>query len=235
MATSAVNANPAQAIYSALNQTSSSTSGSSAGSSSSTSGAVSDQQTRFLKLLTAQLQNQDPLNPLDNAQMTSQLAEISTVDGITQLNATLQTLLNGTADSQAMQAAALVGQAVLVPGSSLTLTSSGALGGVDLAGVADSVTVTIKDSTGAVVRTLNLGKSSAGLNQFTWDGQTDAGTAAAAGNYTVSVAANQGSSSVTATALSLGTVSSISRSGQNTSVNVGSLGSFAMSDIRQIF
>ena len=229
MATSSVNTNPAQAIYSALNQSASGSTG------TSTSSTANDAQTRFLKLLTAQLQNQDPLNPMDNAQMTSQLAQISTVDGIERLNATLQTLLSGNADSQTMQAAALVGQGVLVPGSALQLTSSGALGGVDLAGVADTVTVTIKDSTGAVVRTLNLGKSAAGLNQFTWDGQTDAGTAAAAGKYTISVAANQGSNSVTATALSLGTVSSITRSGQTMSVNVGSLGSFAMSDIRQIF
>lgn len=221
----------AQAIYSQINQGSSIANNSSTSSSSSTS----DAQSRFLTLLTAQLKNQDPLNPMDNAQMTSQLAQISTVDGIERLNATLQTLLSGAADTQAMTAAALVGQPVLVPGSSLKLAGGKAYGGIDLSGPADSVTATIKDANGLTVRTLNLGSMSAGVNSFTWDGTTDTGATAADGSYSVSIAAKQGSNSVSNTVLSLGAVTSISRNGQNMSVNVGTLGAFAMADIRQIF
>ena len=60
-----------------------------------------DQQTKFLTLLTTQLKNQDPLNPMDNAQMTSQLAQISTVDGIERLNATLASMMSSTSETQA--------------------------------------------------------------------------------------------------------------------------------------
>jgi flagellar basal-body rod modification protein FlgD len=76
---------------------------------------TADAQDRFLKLLTTQLKNQDPLNPMDNAQMTSQLAQISTVDGIEKLNATLQKMLSSSNEPEAMQASALVGHQVMVP------------------------------------------------------------------------------------------------------------------------
>ncbi len=105
------------------------------GSSSSTAkNSVSEAENRFLKLLTTQLKNQDPLNPLDNAQMTSQLAQISTVSGIEKLNATLQTLLDGMSVSQTTLTANLVGHAVLVPGSGLQLASGAAAGGIASSG-----------------------------------------------------------------------------------------------------
>src|SRR5512146_3106311 len=107
--------------------------------------AATDPQDRFLTLLVAQLKNQDPLNPLDNSQMTSQLAQISTVDGITKLNETVKTLLAQFSDVQSLQAASLVNHGVMVPGSGLQLSNGGAVGAVDLASAADEVTVTIKD------------------------------------------------------------------------------------------
>ncbi|MDP2107925.1 MAG: flagellar hook capping FlgD N-terminal domain-containing protein, partial [Rhodocyclaceae bacterium] len=148
MATAATSAtsNPAADIYSALNV-----------ARDNKSSATADIQNRFLTLLTAQLKNQDPTSPMDSAQMTSQLAQISTVDGIERLNATLQKMLGNTADAQAMQAAALVGRGVLVPGSALQLVEGAAVGALELAGPADEVTVTIKDANGLVQRTLNLG------------------------------------------------------------------------------
>ena len=101
------------------------------GSSSSTkSSAAADGQDRFLKLLTTQLRNQDPLNPMDNAQMTSQLAQISTVDGIAKLNATLEKLVGSQQGSDALQAAALVGRDVLVNGNNLQVAGAGASAGV---------------------------------------------------------------------------------------------------------
>ena len=81
-----------------------------------------DQQTKFLTLLTTQLKNQDPLNPMDNAQMTSQLAQISTVDGIERLNTTLASMMSSTSETQALQMAALVGHGALVDGNNLPLT-----------------------------------------------------------------------------------------------------------------
>lgn len=216
-------ANPASAIYSALNGTTAATASSKA----------SESQNRFLKLLTAQLKNQDPLNPMDNAQMTSQMAQISTVDGIERLNATLQSLITDSSTSQTLQAASVIGKGVLVPGNGMTLEAGGAFGGIDLAADADAATVSIIDSNGLPMRTLNLGSVKAGSHVITWDGKTDGGVAAANGNYTFSVAAEQGGSKVATTALMLGLVSSITRGSSGLNLNVGQQ-QFSMADVRQI-
>lgn len=196
---------------------------------------VADAQDRFLTLLTTQLKNQDPLNPMDNAQMTSQLAQISTVDGIEKLNATLQKLLASSVDAEAMQAAALVGHQVMVAGNGLTLTDAGALGGIEMAAMAEQVVVTIKDPNGLVMKTLNLGRLESGTHNFTWDGTTDAGTLAVNGAYTVSIAAARGEDKVDAAALQLAGVISINRGSQGVSLDLGYLGLANMSDIKQIF
>ena len=101
-------------------------------SSSTSSSKTTDVQSRFLKLLTEQLKNQDPMNPVDNAQMTSQLAQINMVDGIDKLNTTLASLVEGSQSGEAMQAAALVGKGVMVAGSGLTLSGGKAYGGFEL-------------------------------------------------------------------------------------------------------
>jgi len=227
MTTSAVNgSSTSAAVFAAINA--SNTAGSTPASTTSST------QDQFLKLLTTQLQNQDPLNPMDNAQMTSQLAQISTVDGITQLNATLQSLVSNANSSQALQAAALVGHGVLVPGSALSLQQGQAVAGVDLASAADDVVATIKDANGLAVRKLDLGAMVAGASSFAWDGKTDSGATAADGAYTVSLAATQGGGAVTANALQVGMVSSVANSSQGASLNVAGLGTFSLSDVKQI-
>ena len=165
------------------------------------SGKATEQQTRFLKLLTAQLKNQDPTAPLDNAQMTSQLAQISTVDGVERLNLTLQKLVNGSQTSQSVQAAVLLGKGVLVPGATTTLASGQALGGFDLASGAEKVTIEVRDANGVLMKTMNLGAQTAGIHGFAWDGVTDAGTKAVDGKYSYNITAKSGSNGVTATAL----------------------------------
>jgi flagellar basal-body rod modification protein FlgD len=197
--------------------------------------ATTDAQDRFLKLLTTQLKNQDPLNPMDNAQMTSQLAQISTVDGIEKLNATLKQLLSSSTDSEALQAAALVGRQVIIAGNGMNLTDAGAVGGVELAANADQVGITIKDANGLIMNTLNLGKLDAGVHNFVWDGKTDAGVQAANGAYSISVVATQGAGNVAATALQLAGVQNINRSSQGVSLNLGALGLVTLNDIKQIF
>jgi len=196
---------------------------------------TADTQDRFLKLLTTQLKNQDPLNPMDNAQLTSQLAQISTVDGIERLNATLQKLVSSSVDAEAMQAAGLVGHQVMVAGSGLQLTDSGAVGGVDLGSAADSVMLTIKDSNGLVMKTLDLGSLDAGTSNFTWDGKTDSGAQAVNGAYSLSVVAKRGTDKVDASILQLAGVVSVNRSSQGVTLDLGQLGLAKMSDVKQIF
>ena len=209
--------------------------GVSSSSSSTSAGSASAIQSQFMTMLTAQLKNQDPLNPMDNSQMTSQLAQISTVDGISKLNTTLTQLINSQAQSQTLQAASLVGKGVLVAGSTMTLTSGSAIGGVELSGPADAVSVNIKDANGNVVRTLSLGaQNAAGVYPFAWDGKTNSGATAADGNYKIEVTATQGNSTVTTNNLQYGLVNSIAGSSSGTVINLGSLGQVDMSAIKQI-
>jgi flagellar basal-body rod modification protein FlgD len=199
-----------------------------------TKSQIADAQDRFLKLLTTQLKNQDPMNPMDNAQMTSQLAQISTVSGIEKLNATLQALVQDSVDTQTTQAAGLVGHAVLVQGSGLQLVKGASVGGVELGGAADEVTVSITDANGLAIKTLSLGALDAGVHNFGWDGKTDSGAQAADGNYSIKISAKQAGEKVTATALNLGAVRSVIREGQGFALDLGSLGSFTMDEVKQI-
>ncbi len=203
--------------------------------SEKTLSVINEAENRFLTLLTTQLKNQDPLNPLDNAQLTSQLAQISTVNGIEKLNATLQKLLAGMQESQTLEAAALVNHGVLVPGNTLLLGEGGALAGFELATAADEVTVTIKDANGLVVRTLSLGAQDAGVTAFVWDGRNDSGAQAAAGRYSFTLAAKQGSENVTANALAYGLVQAVMRGSQGLTLDAGPLGEFSLADVKQIF
>jgi len=197
---------------------------------------IDQAQNRFLKLLTTQLKMQDPLNPMDNAQVTSQLAQISTVDGISKLNSTLEKLTSSSADTQHLQAAALVGHAVLVEGSGLELVKGASMGGVELTSPADRVTVSIKGANGVVVRELNLGDAEAGITQFAWDGKDESGTAVAEdGKYSFSVTAIQGNQKLVTKPLELTVVNSVERSGGVTRLNVGQQSLVTMNDIKQIY
>ncbi len=195
-----------------------------------------DPQDRFLKLLVAQMKNQDPLNPLDNAQVTSQLAQISTVSGIDKLNATLQSLAAGFAANQSLEATAMIGRGVLAAGSSLTLANGTATGGVELPQTVDRLVVTIKDGSGIVVHSMDLGPQPQGVIAFQWDGITDSGASAAAGNYSFSVAAQQGGKKVDAGTLAYGRVNGVAPGGQGQSpaLDVGGLGIIGLSAIKQI-
>lgn len=219
-------------IYDSINAANSATSSTS--STSSTTSASSDLQTRFLDLLVTQLQNQDPLNPMDNAEVTSQLAQINTVSGIEKLNTTMTSILDVYNSGQAMDAAALVGKNVMVAGSQLALSSSQAYGGVSLSSAADTVTLSVLDSSGNVVQTESLGAKSAGNFGFVWDGSTSSGGTAADGTYSFKVTATQGGASVTATALQLGTVSAVTRTSSGFKLDLGSLGTVAFSDVQEI-
>ena len=211
--------------YAALNASASTT---------TTKSAAEEQQDRFLMLLVTQLKNQDPLNPMDNAQMTSQMAQMSTVSGIEKLNSTLNSLVDDIGASQSMQAASMIGKGVLVPGKNLTLSNGAAYAGINLASAADQVTLKIMDSSGNVIQTEKLGAHDAGVFNIAWDGVLADGTKASDGNYTFSVEAVQGGNKVTATALQIGTVSALVRSSNGFLLDLGSLGTVDFSEVQQI-
>ena len=120
------------------------------GSSSTkkTTSTTEDQENKFLRLLMTQIKNQDPLNPMDNAAVTTQLAQLNTVSGIEKLNATMSQLLDGYNETQAIQSAGMIGKNVMVAGNKLPLGSGQSVGGAFLDAAADKVTVNIIDSAG---------------------------------------------------------------------------------------
>ena len=166
-------------------------------------------QDRFLKLLVAQLNNQDPMNPLDNAQMTSQIAQINTVTGIQQLNDTVKGLVSQFAAQQLMQGSAMVGRQVLVEGNTLALNSqtSKATGAFDHAGSAASVKVQVLDATGKELGTVDMGALPAGRYNFAWDAEGYEGDSA---GLRFKVLAANGQVPVASSPLTIDTVSAIS-------------------------
>lgn len=195
---------------------------------------ASELEGRFLTLLMSQIKNQDPLNPLDNAQVTSQLAQLNTVTGIEKLNSTLSQLLDGYGETQGMQAAQVIGKNVMVAGNTLPLAAGNAFGGISLEGNADKVSVTIKDKAGRVVQTQELGEHPAGTFYFVWDGKDTAGNAQVEGDYTFSVTASANGEKVAANTAQIGTVSAVVRDKSGFLLDLGSLGQFAFKDVQQI-
>jgi flagellar basal-body rod modification protein FlgD len=197
--------------------------------------ATRETEDRFLKLLVTQMKNQDPLNPLDNAQVTSQMAQLSTVTGINKLNDAVKALSDSFIASQSLQAASLVGHGVMIPGSRLELGNGIAYGGVDLPQAADKVTVMIKDASGKVIHSADLGpQNAAGSIPFQWDGSMDGGSVAPNGSYTFEVAAEQGGKKIEATALAVGQVASVSLGAQGATLNVAGFGPVSLSQVKQI-
>ena len=189
---------------------------------------------RFLKLLVTQLKNQDPLNPMDNAEITSQMAQISTVTGIDKLNSTMQEMATAFSANQSLQATAMVGHRVLVPGSTLQLQNGAAAGGLELLQAADRVSISIKDGSGQVVHTVDLGPQPAGVVSFQWDGVVDSGASAAPGSYSFAVEAAQGGKKIDATALALGLVGGVMQGKTGVLLNVNGMGAVALSDVKQV-
>jgi len=123
---------------------------------------------RFLKLLVTQMQNQDPLNPMDNAQITSQMAQINTVSGIEKLNGTVEGLNRQFMQLQALQGASLVGRDITLQGDRLVVQGGKAVGGFELEGAADRVKVEVLNGAGRVIDTIDLGAQDGGRHGFEW-------------------------------------------------------------------
>ncbi|MCK6411311.1 MAG: flagellar hook assembly protein FlgD [Azonexus sp.] len=205
------------------------------GSSTTQKSAVQEQETKFLTLLMTQMKNQDPLNPMDNAQVTSQLAQLNMASGIEKLNAAFGQLLTGYNDSMSMQSAAMIGKNVLVAGNNLPLEKSQAIAGVKLEADASAVTVTIKDAKGKVVQTESLGAQTAGIVTFGWDGKDADGKQLDDGKYTFSVEAKNGDETVKASAHQIGMVSAVVRDKTGFLLDLGAYGNVAFKDVQQIF
>ena len=212
-----------------------------AGGASSTGNAsqqksASDLRNNFMTMLVTQLKNQDPLKPMENSEMTSQLAQINTLSGIEDLNTTLKGITGQIDAGQTLQASALIGHHVLVPGDRVLVGSGETTPfGIELATAAEQVKVSISDSSGKVVRQFDLGALDAGVGSFVWDGTLDDGTSAPDGAYKVSVSASSGSQAQDATVLTYGLVGAIGSGSSGALLDLGAtLGRVTLQDVRQI-
>jgi flagellar basal-body rod modification protein FlgD len=201
------------------------------GTAAATSAKKDDASERFLKLLVTQMKNQDPLNPMDNAQVTSQIAQISTVTGIDKLNDTVKSLSSQMLSSQMLQGAGLVGRSVLLEGNQLNFDATGtATGGFELTSAADSVKVEVLSPSGRVLDTIDIGAASAGRSGFEW--QAPAGTST--DGITFRVAAKSGSTDLSVTRLTADLVRAVSTKGDSLQLELTSGGSIDYSKAKAI-
>ena len=179
-------------------------------STSAASNSAKEASDRFLKLLVTQLKNQDPLNPVDNAQMTSQMAQISTVSGIEKLNVTVTGLNTQFVQMQMMQGASLVGKDVILKGDKLSVKDGVAGGLFEITAAADRVSVEILSPAGAVVDTLSLGAQGSGRHAFKWPA---GGAIDESAGYRFRVTANSGATVLSNTALMSDQVDAVNTTG----------------------
>ena len=170
---------------------------------------AANSQDRFLKLLVAQLNNQDPMNPMDNAQMTSQIAQINTVTGIQQLNETVKGLVSQFSAQQMLQGSAMVGRQVLVEGDSMAVNAEtkAAYGALDLSASAASVKVQVLNASGKELGVVDLGSLKAGRYNFEWDASDHPDS----GPLHFNVVAQNGEANVPATPLTIDQVVGVSQ------------------------
>lgn len=212
----------------------------SATSATQTAGAATTGATQtlgendFLKLLTAQMQAQDPLNPMDSANFASQLAQFSSVEQLTNINSQLTNMATSQASLQNTMASDLIGKKVVVTGNKATLNGQAVMP-YTLPSNASTVTVSVYDSTGALVKTTVLGQQAAGNNSYTWDGKDQNGNTLAAGQYTFAVnAVDSSGNAIAATTLTSGTVTGISFNNNVTSLTLDNMTQVQLGDVHEI-
>ncbi|HEX5123725.1 MAG TPA: FlgD immunoglobulin-like domain containing protein [Rhodanobacteraceae bacterium] len=208
-------------------------------------------QSDFLRLMATQLRSQDPSQPMDPSSFFNQLTQFSLVNGMQGLQTSFNTLAQTLQANSNIKPSDLLGHKIMFQSSSAMLGPSGASstgpgsgtgGGNTLEGAvavpanATSVTVQIKDASGTVVKTIDLGAPSAGTTDFTWNGQGDNGGSLPAGKYSISATAMVGGAPQTATTYTSASVEGVSlgANGSPPMIDVGALGQIPMSSVFEI-
>ncbi|UXH79845.1 flagellar hook assembly protein FlgD [Roseateles amylovorans] len=194
------------------------------------SSGAADTQDRFLKLLVAQMQNQDPMNPMDNAAVTTQLAQIQTVTGVGTLNNSIQNLAGQFTQMQALQSVSLVGRTVTLPGNQLSVENGKANLSFDLAGNADAVKLEVLNGAGNVIATEDLGKLKGGNQTYTWDASKSPETT----NLRYRITASNGGVAVGATTLTRDVVRAVNTSGSTLQLELKNSGIVDYDQVRSL-
>ncbi|QJD57682.1 flagellar hook assembly protein FlgD [Pseudomonas sp. gcc21] len=192
----------------------------------------------FMNLLVAQMNNQDPLSPQDNGEFIAQLAQFSTVEGIENMNTSMDSLLSGYQSSQALQASSLVGRSVIVPTmNAMVDTQEGVEGQLALTQRSDNVSVNVYDEKGSLVSTVNMGAKEAGMLDFKWDGKNGSGETLPAGKYKFEAQASINGENKQLATLLPANVDSVSLGmgkGGEMVLNLAGLGSIGLSEVLTI-
>jgi flagellar basal-body rod modification protein FlgD len=191
-------------------------------------------QEDFLKLLTTQLQHQDPMKPMENGEFMGQMAQFSTVSGITEMGESIDNLVNIYQGQQMSNSASMIGKQALVNGNWAQLAGGQLSGAIELPTAANDVRVDIKSETGEVMASLELGAKMAGTQEFTWDGIKDDGSAAPEANYYLSASAIRDGQSTAPAMQVYGTVQSIQLKGSEVTLNVSGQGNVSFSNVKRI-
>ncbi len=203
-------------------------------SANKTKSASESQQDRFLTLLVTQMRNQDPLNPMENAEVTTQIAQISTVNGIDKLNATLKSMETSFLAAQTLQAGSLIGRGVLSDGNSIVLEQGEGSAGFVLGAPASSIQIEIRKPDGTLVYSDVLDQAPAGTSIIQWDGNSDAGEKLPDGVYRFEVSAVQDGKRAPVDTLGFGRVQSVVLDAGGLMLDTRGLGVLSLAQVKQI-
>lgn len=203
---------------------------------SKASGSEDLGKNEFMELMIAQLKNQNPLEPQDNGDFIAQLAQFSSLEEIQGLSGSVQDVVGQFRSTQALQASAMVGRTVLVPSQTGILGASGSVEGVvDVPATTSSLRVDVLNSSGELVRQLDLGAAQTGQKSFEWDGKDGSGNVMPEGTYAIKAHGSYTSGTEQLSTMVSANVDSVSlgTSGSVT-LNLAGMGSIGLSDVRQI-
>ena len=191
-------------------------------------------QEDFLKLLMTQLQNQDPMEPMDNGEFMGQMAQFSTVQGVTEMGESIDGLVSIYQGQQMSANAGMIGKQALVNGNWAQLEGGKLAGAIDLTTAANDLRVDVKSESGELMASIGLGSKMAGTQEFSWDGIKQDGTTAPEGNYYLSASAVRDGQSTVPAMQVYGTVNSVQMKGGEVTLNVSGQGNVSFNNVKRI-
>ncbi|MCL7944882.1 flagellar hook assembly protein FlgD [Marinobacter sp. ATCH36] len=190
----------------------------------------------FMELMIAQLKNQNPLEPQDNGEFISQLAQFSSLEEMQGLSGSVDDVASQFRSTQALQASAMVGRSVLAPSSVGILGAEGEISGnVQVPASTSGLRISIENQAGERVRQIDMGSQQAGVTGFSWDGKDGNGNSLPPGPYKVVAEASTPDGPEQLGTMLSANVDSVSLGkGGNITLNLAGMGSIALSEVEQI-
>ncbi|WP_120993183.1 flagellar hook assembly protein FlgD [Stutzerimonas urumqiensis] len=204
---------------------------------SATSGKSELGKDEFLKLLVAQLNNQDPLSPQENGEFIAQMAQFSTVEGIGNLNTSMEEILSSSQSTQALQASSLVGRKVIATtDKSVVDTTQTMKGSVNLTSSTSNLAVNVYNASGEKVGRVELGQQSAGQVSFMWDGKDASGNVLPPGTYKFEAQASVDGTNIAMSTNLPANVDSVTlgQNGGEMTLNLAGIGAMPLSSVKVI-